>query len=52
MQILKHIPSIDHTLAHRYDQQLEDIQEWLSLTQWSQQQIDHTTLQKHTRSII
>ncbi|WP_459209325.1 substrate-binding domain-containing protein [Aquimarina rhabdastrellae] len=41
----KHIPSIDHTLAHRYDQQLEDIQEWLSLTQWSQQQIDHTTLQ-------
>ncbi len=32
----KNIPSIDRTLAHRYEQRLEDIQEWLSGTIWSQ----------------
>jgi len=35
----KNIPSIDHTLAHRYEQKLEDIQKWLSGTTWSQEQI-------------
>jgi ABC-type nitrate/sulfonate/bicarbonate transport system substrate-binding protein len=35
----KRIPSIDRTLANRYEQQLEDIQEWLSMTTWSQAQI-------------
>ncbi|MEP0265134.1 substrate-binding domain-containing protein [Dokdonia sp.] len=35
----KKIPSIDRTLAHRYEQQLEDIQKWLSGTTWSQEQI-------------
>jgi len=35
----KQIPSIDRTLAHRYDQKLEDIQSWLSQTRWSQEQI-------------
>lgn len=35
----KSIPSIDRTLSNRYKLQLEDIQEWLSMTQWSQQQI-------------
>lgn len=42
----KHIPSIDRTLASKYHQKLEDIQEWLSLTQWSQKQIDKKTLAK------
>ena len=32
----KHIPSIDHTIANRYDQKIEDVQEWLSMTEWSQ----------------
>ena len=31
----KSIPSIDKTLAARYDQKLEDIQNWLSLTEWN-----------------
>ncbi|RTY88736.1 substrate-binding domain-containing protein [Flavobacterium sp. RSP15] len=31
----KDIPSIDKTLASNYHQKIEDIQEWLSLTQWS-----------------
>ncbi|WP_299768352.1 substrate-binding domain-containing protein [uncultured Dokdonia sp.] len=35
----KNIPSIDHMLAHRYEQKLEDIQKWLSGTVWSQKQI-------------
>ena len=35
----KKIPSIDKTLAHRYDQKLEDIQKWLGLTRWTQEQI-------------
>ena len=42
----KSIPSIDRTIANRYDQELEDVQEWLSLTEWSQELIDKKTLQK------
>ncbi len=40
----KKIPDIDKTLAHRYDQQIEDIREWLQLTEWSQSQIKNETL--------
>jgi len=40
----KHIPSIDKTLSIRYNQQLEDIKEWLSITEWSQHQIKKETL--------
>ncbi|WP_108867159.1 substrate-binding domain-containing protein [Aquimarina aquimarini] len=42
----KHIPSIDKTLAYRYDQQLKDIREWLALTEWSQSPIEKETLIK------
>ncbi|WP_435577490.1 substrate-binding domain-containing protein [Gilvibacter sp.] len=35
----KQIPAIDRMLANRYDQKLEDIQLWLSQTQWSQQNL-------------
>lgn len=40
----KGIPSIDRTLANRYGQKLEDIQEWLSLTSWSQKQLAEDVL--------
>jgi len=40
----KHIPSIDKTLAIRYNQKLEDIQHWLQLTHWSQENIDKKNL--------
>lgn len=40
----KEIPSIDKTIANRYEQQLEDVQEWLSITEWSQELIDQETL--------
>lgn len=42
----KDIPSIDRTLANRYNQKTEDIKEWLSLTRWSQKNIDEKTLTK------
>ena len=40
----KEIPSIDRTLSERYHQKLEDIQEWLSLTEWSQGQLTEQML--------
>lgn len=42
----KAIPSIDKTIANRYEQELEDVREWLSLTEWSQDVMDKKTLQK------
>jgi ABC-type nitrate/sulfonate/bicarbonate transport system substrate-binding protein len=40
----KMIPSVDRMISHRYDQKLEDVQEWLSITEWSQEQIDEKTI--------
>ncbi|MEY8849061.1 substrate-binding domain-containing protein [Psychroserpens sp. XS_ASV72] len=40
----KSIPSIDATISNRYDQKLEDVQEWLALTEWSQEVIDKKTI--------
>ena len=42
----KMIPSIDRTLASKYNQKIEDIQEWLALTQWSQKNLDEKMLNK------
>jgi len=42
----KEIPSIDRTLASRYHQKQEDIQEWLSLTRWSQKPLGEEMLNK------
>jgi len=41
----KSIPSIDTTIANRYGQKLEDVQEWLSLTQWSQETLSEQELE-------
>ena len=40
----KEIPSIDRTLASKYNQKLKDIQEWLSLTTWAQKPLDEKML--------
>ena len=40
----KDIPNIDKTIANRYEQKHEDVQEWLNLTEWSQKLIDKKTL--------
>jgi ABC-type nitrate/sulfonate/bicarbonate transport system substrate-binding protein len=42
----KDIPSIDRTLASKYHQKLEDIQQWLSTTKWSQKPLDEKVLNK------
>lgn len=42
----KEIPSIDKTLALKYQQKTEDIQEWLSLTEWSQNALTEKMLNK------
>lgn len=36
----KIIPSIDKTIASRYDLNLNDVQDWLSTTRWSQKKLD------------
>ena len=48
----KDIPSIDRTLASKYLQQLEDIQEWLSLTKWSQKTLDEKVLNKIQNQLL
>jgi ABC-type nitrate/sulfonate/bicarbonate transport system substrate-binding protein len=40
----KTIPSIDRTISNRYNQKLEDVQEWLTLTEWSQDVMDKHTI--------
>ncbi|MFH4965432.1 substrate-binding domain-containing protein [Gaetbulibacter sp. M235] len=40
----KDIPSVDKTIANRYGQKIEDVKEWLSLTEWSQKVIDKNTI--------
>jgi sulfonate transport system substrate-binding protein len=42
----KNIPCIAKTIENRYDQKLEDVQEWLSITEWSQEQISEATINK------
>lgn len=42
----KEIPSIDGTLATKYNQKLEDIQTWLSLTKWAQKSLEEKVLNK------
>lgn len=42
----KDIPSIDRTLASKYHQKIEDIQEWLRLTKWSQKPLEEKMLNK------
>jgi ABC-type nitrate/sulfonate/bicarbonate transport system substrate-binding protein len=42
----KQILDIDKVLASRYNLKIEDIQNWLSITEWSQKNLDAKTLNK------
>lgn len=42
----KEIPKVELALAKKYDQKVEDIEEWLKITHWSQKQISVQELQK------
>jgi sulfonate transport system substrate-binding protein len=41
----KHIPKIDTIISERYQQKNEDVKNWLALTEWSQQNIQATTVE-------
>jgi ABC-type nitrate/sulfonate/bicarbonate transport system substrate-binding protein len=45
-QDFKEIPSIDRTLSEKHHQKIEDIQDWLSITEWSQSQLSNEMLNK------
>jgi ABC-type nitrate/sulfonate/bicarbonate transport system substrate-binding protein len=45
-QSFKEIEGIDAVLAEKYRQKIEDIQEWLSITEWSQSQLSEKVLNK------
>jgi ABC-type nitrate/sulfonate/bicarbonate transport system substrate-binding protein len=45
----KNIPNIEMLLANTYNQNIEDIKEWLTLTEWSQEKIDIKQLE-HIKS--
>ncbi|WP_166924302.1 substrate-binding domain-containing protein [Flavobacterium poyangense] len=42
----KQIPSIDQTLSSLFNQKIEDIQDWLKLTHWSQKQLEEKAFNK------
>ncbi|QWX85131.1 ABC transporter substrate-binding protein [Cellulophaga sp. HaHaR_3_176] len=48
----KTIPSIDKTLSNSYNQKLEDIKEWLSITKWSQSKMENKTLENVQNSLL
>lgn len=51
-QDFKEIPSIDKTLAEKHHQKIEDIQDWLSITEWSQRQLTDEMLNKIQNQLI
>jgi ABC-type nitrate/sulfonate/bicarbonate transport system substrate-binding protein len=48
----KRIPSIDRSLSNSYEQKLDDIKEWLSVTRWSQKQIDRDKILKVNATLL
>ena len=48
----KDIPKIDEVLAKRYDQKIEDINEWLKITEWSQQNLTQEELNNVQESLM
>lgn len=42
----KDIPSIDRMIANRYEQELEDVCDWLELTEWSQNLMEEETINR------
>lgn len=48
----KEIPSIDRMIANRYALELEDVQEWLTLTEWSQRHLDQATVIKVQQKLM
>lgn len=48
----KNISNIERTLAKRYDQKIEDIEEWLQITEWSQTNLTEQEIENVQESLI
>jgi hypothetical protein len=48
----KDIPNIEATLASRYKLEISDIQEWILLTDWSQNQLPQEVLNKVQNQLL
>jgi ABC-type nitrate/sulfonate/bicarbonate transport system substrate-binding protein len=48
----KNIPNIEVQLANTYNQNIEDIKEWLTLTEWSQEKIDLDLLESIQKQLL
>jgi ABC-type nitrate/sulfonate/bicarbonate transport system substrate-binding protein len=51
-QIFKTIPNISERLATTYHQKNDDIKEWLSLTEWSQEKMNITMLNRIQKQLL
>src|SRR5690606_27736291 len=48
----KTIPNIDEMIAKRYGQKIEDVREWLSLTEWSDRQLTSKELENIQQKLL
>ena len=48
----KQIPEIDTIISGRYEQKNEDVKNWLALTEWSQKNIDPSTVEAVQNQLI
>ena len=48
----KNIPQIDQVIAERYQQKLDDVRLWLSITEWSQSNLENETLTKVQNNLL
>lgn len=51
-RFFKAIPNISNHLATTYNQKIEDIKEWLRLTEWSQEKIDAVLLDRIQNQLV
>jgi len=51
-QEFKEIPAIEKMISNRYDQKLEDVQQWLSLTEWSQENLTKEELKSVQEKLL
>lgn len=49
---IKERPEIEKVFANRYGQKVEDIREWLKITNWSNKQISEKELQKVQKTLL
>lgn len=48
----KNIPQIDEIIAERYGQKIEDVREWISLTEWSDRQLTSKELENIQQKLL